>query len=213
MNHHTPTTTDLPEWSEWVAQDADGTWWAYEANPTSMTSAGTKTRSVEFSVCGRTLQIQRGKTVYGACVHRTGLTLGDYKKDLGDNLGVAPMPEGPGGKASPLNGIDGFYVNPNSKNAEGAVNLALFLTSQESSQIYTDKAGHVAIRSDVQAATRWWVRSPWLRPPASRRPQSVEFGQFWGPFGDAWTKAIEGVSIPVDAVKAACETMNKATGK
>lgn len=24
---------DLPEWVEWLAQDADGTWWAYEAEP------------------------------------------------------------------------------------------------------------------------------------------------------------------------------------
>ena len=23
----------LPEWADWVAQDADGTWWAYEAEP------------------------------------------------------------------------------------------------------------------------------------------------------------------------------------
>jgi hypothetical protein len=22
-----------PDWAEWVAQDADGTWWAYEAHP------------------------------------------------------------------------------------------------------------------------------------------------------------------------------------
>ncbi|MBI4771183.1 MAG: extracellular solute-binding protein, partial [Chloroflexi bacterium] len=35
--------------------------------------------------------------------------LADYKKDLGDKLGVVPMPAGPGGNANPLNGIDGFY--------------------------------------------------------------------------------------------------------
>lgn len=23
----------LPDWAEWIAQDADGTWWAYEAEP------------------------------------------------------------------------------------------------------------------------------------------------------------------------------------
>lgn len=23
----------LPAWAEWIAQDADGTWWAYEAEP------------------------------------------------------------------------------------------------------------------------------------------------------------------------------------
>ena len=23
----------MPDWAEWLAQDADGTWWAYEAHP------------------------------------------------------------------------------------------------------------------------------------------------------------------------------------
>lgn len=25
--------TDLPGWVRWLAQDADGSWWAYEAEP------------------------------------------------------------------------------------------------------------------------------------------------------------------------------------
>lgn len=24
---------ELPDWAAWLAQDADGTWWAYEAEP------------------------------------------------------------------------------------------------------------------------------------------------------------------------------------
>jgi len=28
--HHFNT---LPAWAEWIAQDADGTWWAYQAEP------------------------------------------------------------------------------------------------------------------------------------------------------------------------------------
>lgn len=24
---------NLPDWADWIAQDADGTWWAYEAEP------------------------------------------------------------------------------------------------------------------------------------------------------------------------------------
>ena len=36
--------------------------------------------------------------------------LGDYKKDLGDKLGVAPIPSGTAPSA-PLIGIDGFYIN------------------------------------------------------------------------------------------------------
>ena len=24
---------NLPDWAEWIAQDANGAWWAYEAEP------------------------------------------------------------------------------------------------------------------------------------------------------------------------------------
>jgi len=140
--------------------------------------------------------------------------LADYKKDLGDKLGVVPIPAGPGGnKANPLNGIDGFYINPNSKNITAAVELAMFLTSKESSQIYTDKAGHVPIRSDVTASDPLVAAFAEASASGYPRPQSAEFANFWGPFGDAWTKAIEGALTPADAVAEACSAMNTANNK
>lgn len=30
---HEPEFSNLPAWAGWIAQDADGTWWAYEAEP------------------------------------------------------------------------------------------------------------------------------------------------------------------------------------
>ena len=92
------------------------------------------------------------------------------------------MPACPG-EASPLNGIDGFYVNPNSKNVDGALALALFLTNKESSQIYTDKAGHVAIRSDVKASDPLVAAFAEASASGYPRPQSAEFANFWGPSG------------------------------
>ena len=139
--------------------------------------------------------------------------LGDYKADLGDNLGVVPLPAGPGGPATPLNGIDGFYINPNSQNVDGAVELALFLTSQESSQIYTDKAGHVPVRSDVTAADPLIAAFAAASATGYPRPQSVEFANYWGPFGDMFTKVLEGASSPADGVYEACAAMNTAGGK
>ena len=29
----TPNLKCLPDWAAWIAQDADGAWWAYEAHP------------------------------------------------------------------------------------------------------------------------------------------------------------------------------------
>jgi arabinogalactan oligomer/maltooligosaccharide transport system substrate-binding protein len=135
--------------------------------------------------------------------------LADYIADLGDDLGVAPMPAGTA-PASPLNGIDGFYINPNSDNADAAVKLALFFVNKESSQLYTDEAGHVPIRDDVTPSGDLNAGFAQASATGFPRPQSVEFGNYWTPFGDAFTKVIEGVSTPADAVAEACAAMNSA---
>ena len=138
--------------------------------------------------------------------------LADYKKDLGDKLGVAVMPKGTAA-ASPLNGIDGFHINPNSKNKEGALALALFLTNKDSSQIYTDMAGHVPIRTDVKSADPLVATFAQASAAGFPRPQSKEFANYWTPFGDMFTKVIEGVQKPKEAVDAACKAMNTANKK
>jgi arabinogalactan oligomer/maltooligosaccharide transport system substrate-binding protein len=140
-------------------------------------------------------------------------SLGDYKKDLGDKLGVVPMPDGPKGKSAPLNGIDGFHINPNSQNPDGALALALFLTGQGSSTIYSDKAGHVPIRKDVTASDPLVGAFAQASAQGFPRPQSKEFGNYWTPFGDAITKVLEGQAKPADAIAEACGAMNKANGK
>jgi len=139
--------------------------------------------------------------------------LADNQKALGDKLGVAPIPTGSGGPSGPLNGIDGFYLNPNSQNIEGAVDLALFLTGQESSQIYTNEAGHVPIRSDVTATDELLKGFAAASATGFPRPQSSEFGNYWGPFGDMVTKVLEGESAPAQGVFEACKAMNDANSK
>ncbi|MBM4423325.1 MAG: extracellular solute-binding protein [Chloroflexi bacterium] len=140
-------------------------------------------------------------------------SLNHYRSALGDQLGVAVMPRGPGGPARPFNGIDGFYVNPNSANIELAVELALFLTNAESSQIFTDIGGHIPIRSDVKSGDPLIATFAEASTQGFPRPQSKEFGNFWGPFGDAWTKVMEGTRSPAGAVAEACAAMNYANGK
>jgi arabinogalactan oligomer/maltooligosaccharide transport system substrate-binding protein len=139
--------------------------------------------------------------------------LGDYKKDLGNKLGVAPMPAGPKGNAGPLTGVDGWYVNANSKNADAAIALALALTDANGQKTYADVAGDVPVRTDVS------VTDPLVKSFADAsatgfaRPQSVEFGNYWTPFGDAVTKIIEGKATPTAGVAEACAAMNKANKK
>jgi len=139
--------------------------------------------------------------------------LGDYKKDLGDKLGVAPMPAGPAGPATPLAGIDGWYVNPNSTNQQAAADLALYLFGKDGLAEYANTAGDPPARSDVE------ISDPLVKDFADAaaagfpRPQSAEFGNWWGPFGDALTAVMEGKASPADAVKTACDAMNKANNK
>ena len=141
--------------------------------------------------------------------------LGDYKKDLGDKLGVAPMPAGPGGAATPLAGVDYWYINPNvsADQQKLAVGAALYLFGPDGAQIYADVAGDPMVATGVTAKDPLVTAFAQAAAAGFPRPQTVEFGNWWGPFGDAVTKVMEGQLAPADAVAEACAAMNKASGK
>ena len=139
--------------------------------------------------------------------------LADYKKDLGAKLGVAPMPAGPKGKASPLTGVDGWYINPNSKNIDAAVNLGFALSDQNAQKTYADVAGDVPVRTDVTTTDPLVKSFAEASATGFPRPQTKEFGNYWGPFGDSITKIIEGKADPKTGVSDACKAMNLANKK
>jgi arabinogalactan oligomer/maltooligosaccharide transport system substrate-binding protein len=139
--------------------------------------------------------------------------LGDYKKDLGAKLGVAPIPAGPKGKAGPLTGVDGWYINQSAKNVDGAVALALALTNADGQKVYADVAGDVPVRTDVTVSDPLVKAFSDASATGFARPQTVEFGNYWTPFGDAVTKIIEGKSTPQAGIAEACAAMNKANKK
>jgi arabinogalactan oligomer/maltooligosaccharide transport system substrate-binding protein len=136
--------------------------------------------------------------------------LADFQNDLGSNLGVVLLPIGPGGPAQPLNGIDGFYVNPNTIDTSKAVSLALYLTNQSSAQIYTDLGGHVPIRADVTSTNEALLTFAAASVQGYPRPQSAEFTSYWGPFGAMLDDAMAGVVTPTLGVQQACAAMNDA---
>jgi arabinogalactan oligomer/maltooligosaccharide transport system substrate-binding protein len=110
--------------------------------------------------------------------------MGDYKNALGDNLGVAPLPSGPGGPAQPMLGIDGFYINPNSKNKEIAIEVALYLTNKQSQTIMMNEAGHVPVNMTVD------ITDPLIQGLIAAfqngyvRPQSPQISKYWNNFCD-----------------------------
>jgi arabinogalactan oligomer/maltooligosaccharide transport system substrate-binding protein len=134
--------------------------------------------------------------------------LGDYETALGDKLGVVPLPSGPGGPASPLLGVDGYYLNPNSQNLEAAIELALYLTNSASQTLMMNEAGHVPARIDVE------VTDPLLKgfadafQTAQFRPQVPEMDKYWANFcGDS--EVFEKGTPAADWVKTATESANK----
>jgi arabinogalactan oligomer/maltooligosaccharide transport system substrate-binding protein len=107
--------------------------------------------------------------------------MGDYRTALGDNLGVAPLPAGPSGVASPLLGVDGYYINPNSFNKDAAIKVALYLTGASAEKIMMG-AGH------VPAITTAVVTDPLLKGLQEAfkngyvRPQVPQLGLYWSNF-------------------------------
>jgi len=144
--------------------------------------------------------------------------LADYRKAR-PTLGVAAFPNGPGGTGSSLTGTDGWYINAAASDSQQALAIAVakYFVSAESQQIMVDTAGHVPANKSVTATdplVKAFTDAVYKGFP---RPQSAEFGQYWGPFGDAWTKAIpDDESAGADAttlVATACTTMDTANKK
>jgi Maltose-binding periplasmic proteins/domains len=139
--------------------------------------------------------------------------LGDFEKALGTKLGVAALPKGPKGDAKPMMGIDGWYINPNSKNQQAAVDFALYAFGKDGLTAYENTAGDPAARSDVTSSDPLVKAFADIAAGGDPRLQTAEFGNYWGPFGDALTAVLSGTATPKDAVAKACATMNTANKK
>jgi arabinogalactan oligomer/maltooligosaccharide transport system substrate-binding protein len=139
--------------------------------------------------------------------------LGDFEKALGSKLAVAPLPAGPKGASKAMMGIDGWYINPNSKNQQAAVDFGLYAFGKDGLTLYENNAGDPAARSDVTATDPLVKAFADIAAGGYPRPQSAEFGNYWGPFGDMITASLAGKAVPADAVVTACKTMNTANKK
>jgi arabinogalactan oligomer/maltooligosaccharide transport system substrate-binding protein len=138
----------------------------------------------------------------------------DFRTALGDDLAVAPIPDGPAGPANPFTGTDGWYINPNLDEAQAqlAVDVALRLTNQDAMQVFVDDAGHVPANPAVQITdpiTQGFADAAEAGLP---RPQNPEFNNWWGPFGNALNEVIDTGADPATAIANACSLMDEASG-
>jgi arabinogalactan oligomer/maltooligosaccharide transport system substrate-binding protein len=138
----------------------------------------------------------------------------DFRTNLGEDLAVAPIPDGPSGPANPFTGTDGWYINPNldPEQAQLAVDVALALTSPEAMQVFVDDAGHVPANPAVQITdpiTQGFADAAEAGLP---RPQNEQFNNWWGPFGNALNEVMDTGADPATAVGNACSLMDEASG-
>ncbi|HUS16161.1 MAG TPA: extracellular solute-binding protein [Chloroflexia bacterium] len=116
---------------------------------------------------------------------------GDFKKALGASLGVAPMPAGPKGPSMPMTGVDGWYINANTKNVDNAVNFALYMVSPTVEQIFVDEAGHIPADKTLKISDPITQGFATAVANGFPRPQTPELDNYWGNFGDAFNKIMD----------------------
>ena len=135
--------------------------------------------------------------------------LADYKDVLGDDLGVALIPRG-SATAAPVIGLSAFFVNPNSRSPQLAVDLALFLAGPEA-QADLD-VGSISVRTDL-AFEAGDPMAVFVQSADAGYPEIMLTSNFYGPF-EAMVKAVlENGNDPARAVRDACQEMNTLNGK
>jgi arabinogalactan oligomer/maltooligosaccharide transport system substrate-binding protein len=145
-----------------------------------------------------------GKTV---AITNGNWAMGDYQKALGDNLAVAPLPAGPKGPASPLLGVDGYMINPNSQNQAAAIDVALYLTGK-TAEAEMMKAGHVPAISTADVTNPLLKSLVEIFKNGFVRPQVKQLGLYWSNFCGDSTVYEKGVA-PATWLKDATAASNK----
>jgi arabinogalactan oligomer / maltooligosaccharide transport system substrate-binding protein len=137
---------------------------------------------------------------------------GDLSKALGDKLGVAEGPKGPGGAWAPMTAPDGFYINAASPNVDLAKQFALQFLQPDNVQVFAD-AGHLPANTTIQPKDAIAQSFSALMPKGFARPTAKELNNYWGNFGNALVAAIDKGGDTTKLVADACAAMDKANGK
>jgi arabinogalactan oligomer/maltooligosaccharide transport system substrate-binding protein len=136
---------------------------------------------------------------------------GGYKTSV-PGVASAPMPAGPSGPAQPLAGVDGWYVNPATKDLDLAVAFALRMTDESAEQVFVDTAGHIPANTGNTISDPITQGFSDAVATGFPRPQIKQLDNFWGNFGNAQQLILETGADPVTAIADACAAMDQANG-
>lgn len=112
-------------------------------------------------------------------------SINEYRNALGDNLRTAPLPKINGDRLESFAGVKGWMVNEYSEHINWAKELALYMTSKESSEIFFDYAKEIPARSDIDLEDEVYDAFIEQLEYATFMPNVPAVSAVWEPLGDA----------------------------
>lgn len=112
-------------------------------------------------------------------------SINEYRNALGDQLRTAPLPMINGERLESFAGVKGWMVNEYSEHINWAKELALFMTSKESSEIFFDYAKEIPARSDIDLEDEVYDAFIEQLEYATFMPNVPAVSAVWEPLGDA----------------------------
>ena len=111
--------------------------------------------------------------------------INDYRNALGDSLETAPLPMIDGERLKSFAGVKGWMVNQYSDHINWAKELALFMTSKESSEIFFEYAQEIPARDDIELENELYDGFVEQLEYAQFMPNIPAVSAVWEPLGDA----------------------------
>ncbi|ALC80695.1 MULTISPECIES: sugar ABC transporter substrate-binding protein [Bacillus] len=116
--------------------------------------------------------------------------LPQYKAALGEKLGAAPLPDINGSPAASLVGVKSWMLSSYSKNSEWATDLMKFISNEENSLLYYEKAGEMPanrLALENEKITTDPLISAFAKQVENGEPMPniPEIQQVWEPFNKA----------------------------
>ncbi|MGM0523615.1 MAG: extracellular solute-binding protein [Bacillota bacterium] len=116
----------------------------------------------------------------------------DYEAALGDDLGIATLPEVDGEVLNSFSGNKGWLVSYYTENQHWATELALFATNAENSETYYNVAGELPGHTEVEIEDEFMSAIFDQTQYAHPMPNIPEMSKVWEPVGDALTFISQG---------------------